>query len=151
MSDERRAESSRPAVKRYAAEEYRRDEWGWRWARGLGMNEEERRRRTEAERRAKRHREEFPGKVRVAHPKYGEVIVPGASPLAAIRCAADRWGCEWSEITDARVWAIEGMANEATSSVTADAVPPSPRGEGIKKSSRPGQGSTAKDEIYRKG
>lgn len=116
MSDERRTESARPTRRTVGgnADGYRRDEWGWRWARGLGMNEEERRRHRKAERRAKRHREEFPGKVRVVHPRHGEVIVPGASPFAAIQCAAERWGCDWSEITDARVLALENEKEQPT-------------------------------------
>ena len=116
-----------------SGDEFRRDDWGWRWARGLEMNEEEGRRKVRAERLARKHRWEFPGKVRVVHPKCGEVIVPGASPYAAILCAAEKWKCDWAEIMDAKVWALESKASDATSSVTANAVPPSPRGEGIKK------------------
>ena len=87
--------------------EYRIDDWGWRWARGLEMNDEEKRRAERAKKLARRHRWEFPGKVRVVHPKYGEVIVPGASPFAAIQCAAEKWKCDWAEITDAKVWALD--------------------------------------------
>jgi hypothetical protein len=81
------------------------------------MNEEERRRKARAEKLARKHRWEFPGKVRVVHPKFGEVIVPGASPYAAILCAAEKWGCPWAEITDAKVWALDNPS--VTQSVTA--------------------------------
>lgn len=91
---------------------HRVDDWGWRWARGLEMNEEERRRKERAEKLARRNRWAFPGKVRVVHPKYGEVIVPGASKFAAILCAAEKWGCPWAEITDAKVWALEENAKK---------------------------------------
>ena len=118
--EERRTEASRPANKVYTAEEYRRDDWGWRWARGLEMNEEERRRKVRAEKLARKHRWEFPGKVRVVHPKFGEVIVPGASPYAAILCAAEKWKCDSTEIMDAKVWALEKTDNPSvTQSVTA--------------------------------
>ena len=36
--------------------------------------------------------------ARVSHPKYGEVVVPCHSPLAAVECAAEAWGTTWSEI-----------------------------------------------------
>ena len=71
------------------------------------MNEEERRRKDRAERLARKHRWEYPGKVRVVHPKYGEVIVPGASPYAAILCAAEKWKCDSTEIMDAKVLAVD--------------------------------------------
>ena len=121
---ERRAASSRPARKVYTADGYRKDDWGWRWARGLEMNEEERRKKERAEKLARRNRWSFPGKVRVVHPKYGEVIVPGASSLSAVRCAAEKWKCDWLEIMDAKVWALEAAPSDATSSVAVDAVPP---------------------------
>ena len=106
-AEERRAESSRPTSRAYTADEYRKDDWGWRWARGLQENEEEARRRERAKKIARRNRWAFPGKVRVVHPKYGEVIVPGASKFAAILCAAEKWKCDWAEITDAEVWALD--------------------------------------------
>lgn len=36
--------------------------------------------------------------ARVIHPKYGEVVVPCHSPLAAVECAAEVWGTTWKEI-----------------------------------------------------
>lgn len=39
----------------------------------------------------------------VTHPKYGSVVVPHSSNLAALMNAAEYWGCDWSEITDASV------------------------------------------------
>lgn len=44
------------------------------------------------------------GRSRVVHPKYGEVVVPHSSNLAAVMNAAEYWGCDWSSITDAKVW-----------------------------------------------
>ena len=45
--------------------------------------------------------------ARVTHPKYGEVVVPCHSPLAAIECAAQVWGTTWSEIhKEAKVTAV---------------------------------------------
>ena len=39
----------------------------------------------------------------VAHPMYGEVIVPGYSPLSAIDSAAEVWGCSCDDIKGAAV------------------------------------------------
>lgn len=91
---------------------HRVDDWGWRWARNLEINEEERNRKERAEKLARRNRWAFPGKVRVVHPKYGEVIVPGESPYAAILCAAEKWKCDSAEIMDARVMAVEETKKE---------------------------------------
>lgn len=44
------------------------------------------------------------GRSRVVHPKYGEVVVPHSSNLAAVMNAAEYWECDWSTITDAKVW-----------------------------------------------
>ena len=63
-------------------------------------------RRREAEDRARRYRWDYPGRVRVVHPRYGEIIVPGRSKLSAILCAAEKWRVDWTELRDARVWAI---------------------------------------------
>lgn len=41
------------------------------------------------------------GRACVTHPKYGSVVVPHSSNLAALMNAAEYWGCDWSEITDA--------------------------------------------------
>jgi hypothetical protein len=43
----------------------------------------------------------------VIHPKYGETIVPCASKLAAIMCAAEVWKCHWMEVIHAEVWRNE--------------------------------------------
>lgn len=47
------------------------------------------------------------GAARVVDKKYGEVIVPCGSKLSALMCAATVWGCHWSKIHDAEVWAAE--------------------------------------------
>lgn len=39
------------------------------------------------------------GRACVTHPKYGSVVVPHSSNLAALMNAAEYWGCDWSEIT----------------------------------------------------
>lgn len=57
--------------------------------------------------RSKLERWSAPGKARVVHPERGTVIVPCSSPLAAIMNAADVWGCSWTELDGARVWAAE--------------------------------------------
>lgn len=57
--------------------------------------------------RSKLQRWSAPGKARVVHPERGTVIVPCSSPLAAIMNAADVWGCSWTELDGARVWAAE--------------------------------------------
>lgn len=71
----------------------------------------ERQRRTwqrylEGYRRGKKERWAFPVKVLVRHPQYGEVQVPGASPYAAILCAAEQLGCKFLDLHDAEVVAI---------------------------------------------
>lgn len=43
------------------------------------------------------------GRACVTHPKYGSVVVPHSSNLAALMNAAEYWDCDWSEITDASV------------------------------------------------
>lgn len=45
------------------------------------------------------------GRATVTHPKYGRVVVPHASNLAAIKCAAEYWGVHWTELRKAEVWA----------------------------------------------
>ena len=44
---------------------------------------------------------------RVTHPAHGSIVVPHRSNLAAIMNAAEVWGCDWAEITDAEVYAAE--------------------------------------------
>lgn len=62
----------------------------------------------ELERRRCRERWNAPGRAVVSHPQYYAVIVPCASPLAALHCAAEIWGCTWLDVTDAKVrWAPE--------------------------------------------
>lgn len=45
---------------------------------------------------------------RVEHPRFGTVVVPHLSNLAALENAAEYWGCDWLEISDAKVWAAFG-------------------------------------------
>lgn len=46
-----------------------------------------------------------PGISKVIHPAYGEIIVPHCSNLGALQCAADVWGCDWTDIRGAeRLW-----------------------------------------------
>lgn len=61
----------------------------------------------DAEKRAREHRWNAPARARVIHPAHGTVVVPHCSNLAAIQNAAEVWRCEWTEITDAQVWAAE--------------------------------------------
>ncbi len=75
---------------------------------GRGIDPAERARiLTDAEKRAREHRWNVPGRSRVSHPAHGTVVVPHSSNLAAILNAAEVWRCDWTEITDAQVWAAE--------------------------------------------
>jgi len=57
---------------------------------------------------ARERRWTAPGKSRVEHPKYGSVIVPHCSNLAAIENAAEYWGCDLMEIiSTAECWACD--------------------------------------------
>lgn len=59
-----------------------------------------------ARRRNRRLRWEAKGLARVAHPHHGTVVVPCASPLSAVMCAAEVWRCRWvSIIADTEVTA----------------------------------------------
>lgn len=60
-----------------------------------------------AKRRARKSRWSAPARARVVHPTRGAVVVPHSSNLAAIMNAAEVWGCDWAEITDAKVWQAE--------------------------------------------
>lgn len=60
---------------------------------------------TAAIERARRVRWRAPGAARVIHPIRGTVVVPCASKLSALLCAAEVWGCRWTSIDDAQVWA----------------------------------------------
>lgn len=62
---------------------------------------------TAAKERQRENRWSAPGRSRVVHPKYGTVVVPHDSNLAAMMNAAEVWRCNWTEITDAKVWAAE--------------------------------------------
>ena len=64
--------------------------------------------RRDALARARFHRWQAPGRARVEHPAHGSVVVPHASNLAAILNAAEVWGCDWTELRDAKVWAAPG-------------------------------------------
>lgn len=39
----------------------------------------------------------------VVHPERGAVIVPAGGGFAALKCAAEVWGCDWMEIRGATV------------------------------------------------
>ena len=57
-----------------------------------------------AEQAAREQRWMAPARSRVSHPKYGSVIVPHASNLAATMNAAEFWRCDWAELLkDAQV------------------------------------------------
>lgn len=73
---------------------------------GRVMDEREALRRR-AEERTRAERWNAPGRSRVVHQKYGAVVVPHSSNLAAVMNAAEYWGCDWSTITDAKVWLTE--------------------------------------------
>lgn len=62
--------------------------------------------RRSAEKRNRIQRWNAPGKSRVTHPDHGSVVVPHASNLAAVLCAAELWGCDWAKILDAEVRAV---------------------------------------------
>lgn len=64
--------------------------------------------------RERRQRWERKSLARVTHQKYGSVVVPHCSNLAAIMNAAEVWRCDWAEITDATVYAAEPDAVPAS-------------------------------------
>lgn len=75
---------------------------------GRGIDPAERARiLTAAGKRSRERRWSAPGRARVIHPAHGTVVVPHSSNLAAIMNAAEVWRCDWTEITDAQVWAAE--------------------------------------------
>lgn len=47
------------------------------------------------------------GAARVIDPVRGTVVVPCSCSLSALLCAAEVWGCDWTEIRDAKVWLAE--------------------------------------------
>lgn len=59
----------------------------------------------ESMKRARETRWNAKGRARVVHPKYGAVVVPHSSNFTALLNAAEYWGCDWTEIRDAEVWA----------------------------------------------
>lgn len=68
-----------------------------------GMTEEREAIHRRAIERERENRWNAKGRACVTHPKYGSVVVPHSSNLAALMNAAEYWGCDWSEITDASV------------------------------------------------
>lgn len=75
---------------------------------GWGIDPVERARiLTAAGKRSRESRWSAPGRARVIHPVHGTVVVPHSSNLTAIQNAAEVWRCDWTEITDAQVWAAE--------------------------------------------
>ena len=78
-------------------------EWRRLWAQGEEVPKEDWLQLRRCANLERRNRLAFPGNVRVTHPARGEIVVPGASPFAAILCAAEAWGCDWMEIREARV------------------------------------------------
>lgn len=57
----------------------------------------------DAEHRARMYRMMAKGRAVVSHPEHGEITVPAASKLAAIMCAAEKWGVPWDKLLDAAV------------------------------------------------
>lgn len=53
--------------------------------------------------RERLERWEFKTLAKVIHPMRGTVVVPHRSNLAALLNAAEVWGCDWTEIRDAKV------------------------------------------------
>mgnify|MGYP000763518718 FL=1 len=68
-----------------------------------GMTEEREAIHRRAIERERENRWNAKGRACVTHPKYGSVVVPHSSNLAALMNAAEYWDCDWSEITDASV------------------------------------------------
>ena len=62
----------------------------------------------EMEARSRRERWSAGGVARVCHPDHGSVVVPHRSNFSAILNAAEVWGCDWTTITGAEVWAAPG-------------------------------------------
>ena len=74
----------------------------------MDYNEErerqQRRQQQAARRRNKEMRWNTANRATVTHPKYGSIVVPHRSNLAAIECAAEKWGCmPWDIAKDATV------------------------------------------------
>lgn len=73
----------------------------------LTPKEDHRRACASAEERSRRERWRAKGAARVVHPTRGTVVVPCSSPFSALLCAAEVWGCSWTDIDDAGVWLAE--------------------------------------------
>ena len=71
------------------------------------MTEEREALHRRAYQRSREERWNAPGRSRVAHQKYGSVVVPHSSNLTALLNAAEYWGCDWLEIRDAEVLATK--------------------------------------------
>ena len=80
--------------------------YGERLGRGV-TREAARKYETSVTERARRERWQARGCARVVSRKYGTVVVPHGSNFAALLNAAEVWGCDWTEIRDAEVWAVE--------------------------------------------
>lgn len=65
--------------------------------------EEQQRRRDAGLRRGRDYRWSAPTIARVVDPTHGTVIVPSRSKYAALLCAAETWGCKWTELEGAKV------------------------------------------------
>lgn len=80
--------------------------YGERLGRGV-TREADRAYHAAAKERSRRERWRAGGCARVVSQKYGIVVVPHGSNFAALLNAAEVWGCDWTEIRDAEVWAVE--------------------------------------------
>ena len=78
--------------------------YGERLGRGV-TREAARKYETSVTERARRERWQASGCARVVSRKYGTVVVPHGSNFAALLNAAEVWGCDWTEIRDAEVYA----------------------------------------------
>ena len=70
--------------------------------------------RWDAVERSRRERWDSKSLARVTLPNLGSVVVPHRSNLAAVMNAAEVWGCDWMEITDATVYVAEPGAVPAS-------------------------------------
>ncbi len=59
-----------------------------------------------AQYQARMRRWKAPGVARVTHPDHRPVIVPHASNLASVMCAAELWGVSWHTVIRADVRAV---------------------------------------------
>lgn len=103
------------------------------------------RRRTEQAERVRALRWEAKGLARVTDPARGTVVVPCASKLGAIMCAAEVWGCDWLELSGAQVWRAE-PGDTAAARPKKNSPPGGRAGTGPRKNSPPG-GRAAKKGV----